>query len=90
HYQLESYRKWIDKQNVLQSMSRKGNCLDNSPVESQIGLMKKECLYREKIDSLTTLKKVCSDYKKWFNYERISRKKELTPIEYRNKFLKIA
>ena len=42
HYQLESYRKWIDKQNVLQSMSRKGNCLDNSPVESQIGLMKKE------------------------------------------------
>ncbi|TNK96663.1 hypothetical protein DKP75_07130, partial [Fructilactobacillus sanfranciscensis] len=30
------------KQNVLQSMSRKGNCLDNSPVESQIGLMKKE------------------------------------------------
>ncbi|WP_225362187.1 IS3 family transposase, partial [Fructilactobacillus sanfranciscensis] len=82
HYQLESYRKWIDKQNVLQSMSRKGNCLDNSPVESQIGLMKKECLYREKIDSLTTLKKVCSDYKKWFNYERISRKKELTPIEY--------
>ena len=90
HYQLESYRKWIDKQNVLQSMSRKGNCLDNSLVESQIGLMKKECLYREKIDSLTTLKKVCSDYKKWFNYERISRKKELTPIEYRNKFLKIA
>ncbi|MEN3247536.1 hypothetical protein [Fructilactobacillus sanfranciscensis] len=47
HYQLESYRKWIDKQNVLQSMSRKGNCLDNSPGESQIGVMKKECLYRD-------------------------------------------
>ena len=37
HYQLESFRKWIDKQNVLQSMSRKGNYLDNSLVESPLG-----------------------------------------------------
>ncbi|WP_219729274.1 hypothetical protein [Fructilactobacillus sanfranciscensis] len=48
HYQLESYRKWIYKQNVLQSMSRKGNCLDNSPVESQIGLMKKRMFVQRK------------------------------------------
>ncbi|WP_428832115.1 IS3 family transposase [Fructilactobacillus sanfranciscensis] len=55
-----------------------------------MGFIKKDCFYREKIDSLTKLNKVCSDYKKWFIYERISRKKELTPREYRNKLLKIA
>ncbi|USS88964.1 IS3 family transposase [Fructilactobacillus cliffordii] len=89
HYQIPAYQRWIKANHVTQSMSRKGNCLDNAPIESFFNLLKRECLNRIKLTSLTSLKKVCQEYIKWFNEERISgNKKGLTPIEYRNKSLK--
>ncbi|USS93636.1 IS3 family transposase [Fructilactobacillus ixorae] len=89
HYQIPSYQSWIKANQVIQSMSRKGNCLDNAPIESFFSLLKRECLNRIKLTSLTSLKQVCKEYVKWFNEERISgNKKGLTPIEYRNKSLK--
>ncbi|MBV0930732.1 IS3 family transposase, partial [Lentilactobacillus sp. IMAU92037] len=71
--------------NQLTSMSRKGNCHDNAPIESFFNLMKRECLNRYQINDITALRKLVKQYIQWFNNERISRNKNgLTPVEYRN------
>ena len=41
-YQMQGYHKILKDKEVIQSMSRKGNCLDNSPTENFFGIMKKE------------------------------------------------
>lgn len=40
HFTHISFRSLLEKNGVLQSMSRKGNCLDNAPIESFFGLIK--------------------------------------------------
>ncbi|WP_268872337.1 IS3 family transposase [Lacticaseibacillus thailandensis] len=69
---------------MVQSMSRKGNCHNNAPIESFFSLMKRECLNRYRIDDLTNLRKLVNGYVDWFNNVRVSRNKNgLTPVEYR-------
>ncbi|HAB8811413.1 TPA_asm: DDE-type integrase/transposase/recombinase [Listeria monocytogenes] len=41
-YQMKPYKKQLKKKNIFQSMSRKGNCLDHSPMENFFGLLKQE------------------------------------------------
>ncbi|USS92847.1 IS3 family transposase [Fructilactobacillus ixorae] len=76
HYQITSYQSWIKDNHIIQSMSRKGNCLDNAPIEIFFSLLKRECLNRIKLTSLTSLKQVCEEYVKWFNEEIISGNKK--------------
>ncbi|WP_244055255.1 IS3 family transposase, partial [Ligilactobacillus pabuli] len=72
----------------IQSMSRKGNCLDNAPIESFFNLLKRERLNRCKIQDLEELIMITEDYVQWFNNERISLKtKGLSPVEYRKQVL---
>ncbi|MGE9198521.1 IS3 family transposase, partial [Lacticaseibacillus rhamnosus] len=67
------------------SMSRKGNCHDNAPMESFFNLLKRERLNRQPIKDLEELKQIVDHYVTWFNHDRISLNKNgLTPIEYRN------
>ena len=69
---------------IEQSMSRKGNCHGNAPIESFFNLLKRECLYRYDIDDLTELKNLVAKYINWYNNKRISLKKNgLSPVEYR-------
>lgn len=83
-YQVIEYQERLKKMNIIQSMSRKGNCHDNAPIESFFNLMKRECLNRYRIDNLTCLRKMVNDYVEWFNNVRISMNKNgLTPVEYR-------
>ena len=42
HYQNSRYREKLEQLGIIQSMSRKGNCLDNSPTENFFGRMKME------------------------------------------------
>ncbi len=56
------------------SMSRKGNCLDNAPMESFFHLMKIESLNRHKYHNLNELKTAVDQYTQWFNTTRISLK----------------
>ncbi|WP_229289060.1 IS3 family transposase [Limosilactobacillus reuteri] len=72
HYQLPYYRNALAKAHFQQSMSRKGNCLDNAPIESFFNLLKRECLKRIEISSIKQLQDVVQKYVHWFNYERIS------------------
>lgn len=62
HYQLKYYRDTLKTMGIEQSMSRKGNCHDNAPIESFFNLLKRECLYRYNIDDLTELKNLVAKY----------------------------
>ena len=84
-YQMPEYRHTLKKMNLVQSMSRKGNCHDNAPIESFFHLLKVECLNRCKIHNIHELKKITYQYIYYFNNLRISMKtKGMTPINYRN------
>ena len=89
-YQNNKYQKWLKDNQMEQSMSRKGNCLDNSPMENFFNLLKREELYFDWPKDINDLKKQCEDYKYFFNHQRITETlKGLTPVEYRNQALMI-
>lgn len=71
-------------------MSRKGNCLDNSPMENFFGRMKNEMFYGHEYEfqSLEELKVAMEEYIEYYNTQRITVKlKGLTPVQYRNQSL---
>ena len=51
-YQMASYQTRLSSREVKQSMSRKGNCLDNAVVENFFGLLKSECWFNEKYECI--------------------------------------
>ena len=72
-------------------MSRKGNCLDNAVIESFFGILKSECFHGEKFQSIDELEKTIQEYIHYYNHERIKVKLQgLSPVQYRNQFLKTA
>ena len=88
-YQHRKYQKALEKRNIIQSMSRKGNCLDNAMMENFFGLMKNELLYVQEWKSVEEFKNHLIRYIKYYNYERIKlRLKGKSPVQYRAQFLK--
>lgn len=84
HYQHNKWVKTLQEQKVFQSMSRKGNCLDNSPMENFFGLMKQEMYYGEALCSYEELKNRIEDYIHYYNNKRIKQKLAgMSPIQYR-------
>lgn len=84
HYQHSSWVNKLEQLNITQSMSRKGNCLDNSPMENFFGVMKQEMFYGEQFTSIDDLIKEIKDYIIWYNQYRIKKKlKGLSPVNYR-------
>ena len=49
HYQMKQYQQALKEHRITQSMSRKGNCLDNAVIENFFGLLKSELLYLQRI-----------------------------------------
>ena len=85
-YQLKQYTSKLEKKGITQSMSRKGNCLDNSPMENFFGILKQEIYYGKKFYSYEELKKTIEEYIEYYNKDRIKEKLGyLSPIEYREK-----
>lgn len=86
HYQLGYYTQKLADNHFIQSMSRKGNCHDNAPMESFFHLFKTELLDGfPPCKDLAELKSLSAQYIHYFNYQRISLKtKGMTPVEYRN------
>ena len=72
-YQHFSYHKILEEKGIFQSMSRKGNCLDNSPMENFFGKMKNEMFYgfENTFESLDNLKQAMIDYIHYHNNFRI-------------------
>lgn len=89
-YQMQQFRTTLKEKGIIQSMSRKGNCLDNSPMENFFGKMKNEMFYGNEytFNSLDELKLVMEEYIEYYNTQRITTKlKGLTPVQYRNQSL---
>lgn len=82
-YQMPAYRRLLGKK-VRQSMSRKGNCLDNAAMESFFGTLKSEFFYLNEFDSVEQLQAGIRQYIHYYNHERIRLKlKGLSPVQYR-------
>lgn len=84
HYQMPAYRKLLDDRVLVQSMSRKGNCLDNASMESFFAVLKSECFHTMKFRSIDELKKELIAYVRYYNRDRISLGLDgLSPVQYR-------
>ncbi|AEC16587.1 conserved hypothetical protein, integrase core domain protein [Gallibacterium anatis UMN179] len=88
-YQMASYQQLLAEHNIVQSMSRKGNCLDNAAMESFFGRMKVECFYGKTFENIEELESVIKEYVRYYNEERIQLKLNgLSPVQYRIQSLK--
>jgi putative transposase len=90
-YQHKQYQRMLTEIGVRQSMSRKGNCLDNAVMENFFGLLKSELLYLQEFDSLEQFKAELVDYMDYYNNRRIKAKlKGLPPAFHRMQALSVA
>ena len=90
-YQHKTYQKRLKDKGIRQSMSRKGNCLDNSIMENFFGLLKSELLYLREFDSMEGFRVELERYIDYYNNRRIKAKlKGLSPVQYRLQSLSVA
>lgn len=90
-YQNRQYQQQLKEKGLKQSMSRKGNCLDNAMAENFFGLLKTEMYHNEVFKSADELIETIKEYIDYYNNKRIKLKlKGLSPIEYRNQALAAA
>ena len=83
-YQMPAYRAALREHGVMQSMSRRGNCLDNAAMESFFGTLKAEFFHLNRFDSVQELEAGLKEYIHYYNHERIRLKlKGLSPVQYR-------
>ena len=82
-YQMKEYQRILKENNIQQSMSRKGNCLDNSIMENFFGRLKTEMFYGEKFESVNTFIDKLKEYIYYYNNERIILKLKMSPVQYR-------
>ena len=87
HYQHIFYQKMLKDHGIVQSMSRKGNCLDNAMMENFFGLMKNELLYVNHFESVEEFERELKKYIWWYNNKRIKlRLKGMSPAIYRAQY----
>ena len=87
-YQMSSYRCALKKNRIFQSMSRKGNCYDNSPMENFFGIMKQEMYYGQVYNSFGELKEAIEKYIQYYNERRSKASLGYrSPVEYRKQML---
>jgi putative transposase len=88
-YQMKQYQHLLQQSGITQSMSRKGNCLDNAVIENFFGIIKSELFYLKKYDSVFQLKKEIAEYIHYYNNDRIKLNLNgMSPIQYRAHYLK--
>lgn len=84
HYRMPVYKRVLQQRGIKQSMSRKGNCLDNAAMESFFGILKTEFFYLNKFDSIEALRNGIKKYIRYYNHDRIKMKlKGMSPVQYR-------
>jgi transposase InsO family protein len=90
-YQMKLYQRLLDAKGIRQSMSRKGNCLDNAVMENFFGILKTELLYLQEFSSAEDFIQELHDYLYYYNNRRIKVKlKGMSPVKYRTHSCKIA
>ena len=87
HYTNPQYIQKIQDLNMTQSMSRKGNCIDNAPIESFFGHLKDDVDYKG-CKTFEEIYSLIEEYMKYYNHGRRQWElKKMTPVEYRNHLL---
>ena len=90
-YQQKLYQRMLKEKGIRQSMSRKGNCLDNAVIENFFGLLKTELLYLQEFESMEHFKQELIEYLDYYNNRRIKAKlKDLPPALHRQQALSVA
>ena len=85
-YQIPRYVNKLQDNGITQSMSRKGNCLDNSIMENFFSLIKQEMYNKKVFYSFEELEKAIIEYIDYYNNRRIKEKLGfMSPVEYRLK-----
>ena len=80
----KTYQQWLKDKGIKQSFSRKGNCMDNSPMENFFGIMKNEMYYGYTYNTKEELLTAMKEYITYYNNERINiKRKGLSPLAYR-------
>ena len=83
-YRMPAFQRQLQERQLLQSMSRKGNCHDNAAMESFFAVLKSEFFYLNKFESVDALREGLTDYIHYYNHDRIKLKlKGLSPVQYR-------
>lgn len=83
-YRMKEYQRVLKEHNIVQSMPRKGNCLDNAAMENFFGRLKVEMFYGEKYESVDVFIEKLKEHIEYYNNERISIKlKGLSSVLYR-------
>ncbi|WP_213536349.1 IS3 family transposase, partial [Paenibacillus sp. J45TS6] len=72
------------------SMSRKGNCYDNSVMENFFGIIKSELLYLKEFESVEHFKLELEKYMNYYNTKRLKAKLKTSPVQYRTRFTQAA
>ena len=86
-YQMKQYQYLLQKKGIVQSMSRKGNCLYNTIIENFFGILKSEMFYTQKFNSIEQLKNEIDKYIIYYNNQRIkSNLNKMSPIKYRTHY----
>jgi len=89
HYTSPGYVSKIKELNMVQSMSRKGNCIDNSPMETFFGHFKDEVDYKN-CKTFEELQRLTREYINYYNNKRRQWDlKKMTPVQYRNHLLSL-
>jgi transposase InsO family protein len=90
-YQHKMYQSRLKEKGIIQSMSRKGNCLDNSVMENFFGLLKSELLYLRSFKDINEFRDELVKYIYYYNNYRIKGKlRGLSPVQYRIQSSKVA
>ena len=89
-YQHKRYQGMLEAKGIQQSMSRKGNCLDNAVMENFFGILKSELLYLQDFDSLDHFKEELIEYLDYYNRRIKLKLKGLTPAQHRYQTLQVA
>ena len=90
-YQHRQYQWMLREKGIRQSMSRRGNCLDNAVMENFFGLLKSELLYLQEFQSMEHFKQALLEYLDYYNNRRIKTKlKGLPPAIHRQQALSAA
>ncbi|MGG5325556.1 hypothetical protein IGJ83_003237 [Enterococcus pernyi] len=82
---MKKYQKQLTDKKIFQSMSRKGNCFDNAPMENFLGLLKQEMYYGEVYTSFKNLAQSIGDWIEYYNHLRIKTKLGCSPVQYRER-----
>lgn len=82
-YTSQAYFDLTKEYGITPSMSRRGNCYDNAMAENFFGILKTECIYRQKIRTFQQANDLIDEYIHFYNYERLQTKTGLSPLSLR-------